>query len=86
MTSMNISLPDEMRLFVEQQVTNGGYSTASEYVRALIREAVRQEEKRKLETTLLQGLNSGTAVPLTDQQWNVIRQAVDKRLGGQEQQ
>jgi antitoxin ParD1/3/4 len=84
MTTMNISLPDEMRTFVEQQVACGGYSSASEYVRALIRDAVKQEERRKLESMLLQGLESGAAAPLDDKKWQAIRQAVNKRLTGRE--
>ena len=32
MTNMNISLPEPLKLFVEEQVSKGGYSTASEYV------------------------------------------------------
>jgi antitoxin ParD1/3/4 len=32
MTTINISLPEQMRLFVEEQVTAGGYSTTSEYI------------------------------------------------------
>lgn len=34
---MNISLPEPMRVFVEEQVKQKGYSTASEYIRTLAR-------------------------------------------------
>jgi len=37
MTTMNISLPDGMKSFVDQQVSARGYGTSSEYVRELIR-------------------------------------------------
>jgi antitoxin ParD1/3/4 len=30
MTTLNISLPDSMRAFIEEQIAQGGYSTASE--------------------------------------------------------
>ena len=40
--TMNISLPDEMRAFIEEQMTREGYASASEYVRDLIREAERR--------------------------------------------
>ena len=46
--SMNIALPDTMKEFVLQQVSEGGYSTASEYVRDLIR----ADQKRKAEIRL----------------------------------
>ena len=39
MTTMNISLPDSMRVFIEQKVAQNGYSTASEYIRQLVRDA-----------------------------------------------
>jgi antitoxin ParD1/3/4 len=58
MTSMNISLPEPLKLFVEEQVSKGGYSTASEYLRELIREAQRRTERREWEAKLLAGLQS----------------------------
>ena len=39
MTTMNISIPDEMKSFVETQMAQEGYASASEYLRSLIREA-----------------------------------------------
>jgi len=38
MTTVNISLPDSMRDFINEQVEKGGYSTTSEYIRHLIRQ------------------------------------------------
>ena len=37
MKSINISLPDAMRDYIEKQVADGGYSTISEYFRDLVR-------------------------------------------------
>ena len=39
MASLNISLPRAMKEFIASEVATGAYSTPSEYVRALIREA-----------------------------------------------
>lgn len=39
MTTMNISLLDEMKAFVESRMADEGYASASEYLRDLIREA-----------------------------------------------
>jgi antitoxin ParD1/3/4 len=33
MSTMNISLPDSLKDFVDEQVNQGGYGTSSEYVR-----------------------------------------------------
>ena len=38
MTTVNISVPDTMRDFINEQVAKGGYSTTSEYIRQLIRQ------------------------------------------------
>ena len=48
MTTMNISLPEEMKAFIDAQIAREGYATASEYLRALIREA--QKRQAKLDT------------------------------------
>jgi hypothetical protein len=39
METMNIALPDELKEYVRERIGNGGYSSVSEYVRELIRNA-----------------------------------------------
>ncbi|PZF82021.1 type II toxin-antitoxin system ParD family antitoxin [Jiangella anatolica] len=58
MTTMNISLPDALKAFVEQQVTERGYGTSSEYVRELIRRDLDRQELRRL---VLEGAESEPA-------------------------
>jgi antitoxin ParD1/3/4 len=53
MSAMNISLPEALKAFVDQQVTARGYGTSSEYVRELIR--------KDLELQKLKGLMLDTA-------------------------
>jgi antitoxin ParD1/3/4 len=65
MATLNISLPDAMRAFVDEEVKRGDYSTPSEFIRELIRAAQKRKAETKLETLLLDGLESGKAVPLT---------------------
>lgn len=55
MTTMNISLPDALKSFVDQRVTSAGYSTSSEYVRELIR---RDKDRVQLRNMLLEGADS----------------------------
>lgn len=69
MTTLNISLPDSMRAFINEQIAQGGYSTASEYIRDLIRQAQKQAAQEKLDNMLLEGLASGEPVEITDQWW-----------------
>lgn len=80
MTSINISLPESMKAYVEEQVARGGYSTASEYLRELIRQDQKRKAQERLETLLLEGLESGTATAMNSQDWEQIRQAVQKRV------
>jgi len=54
-TTMNISLPEALRDFVEEAVRSGGYSSVSEYVRELVRQA---KAERELEERLLAALES----------------------------
>jgi len=75
MTSMNISLPEPMKLFVEEQVSKGGYSTVSEYLRELIREAQRRTDRQDLEAKLLAGLQSPTS-EMTSDDWTALRERI----------
>ena len=81
MTTLNISLPDAMRAFIEEQTKSGDYSTASEYVRALIREDQRRKAEERIETLLLEGLESGDSAKMTRRDWEEVRTQVRQRLG-----
>ena len=56
MTTMNISLPDARKAFIEDRVAQEGYASVSEYFRDLIREAQRRKAKLELEAKLAEGL------------------------------
>jgi antitoxin ParD1/3/4 len=73
MNTMNISLPETLRDFVDQQVASGRYSSASEYVRELIREDEKRKAQERLEAMLLEGLNSD-ATEMKEGDWEEIRQ------------
>lgn len=55
---MNISLPESMKDFVDEQVDQRGYGTSSEYIRELIR---KDQERQKLRQFLLEGAASPPA-------------------------
>jgi len=69
MGTLNISLPEAMRSFIDQKVAEGGYSTASEYIRELVREDQKRQAQLRLETLLLEGLESGVPVEINDEWW-----------------
>ncbi|WEG07860.1 type II toxin-antitoxin system ParD family antitoxin [Microbacterium horticulturae] len=55
MTTMNISLPDELKEFVEAQVSERGYGTNSEFVRDLIR---REQSRARVRALVVEGMAS----------------------------
>ena len=64
MATMNISLPDPMRDWVESQSQEGTYANNSDYVRDLIRKDQLQARKLKaMQDAITTGINSGKARP-----------------------
>jgi antitoxin ParD1/3/4 len=70
---MNISLPDHMKSFIEQELNEGGYMTASEYFRHLVREEQRRRAQERFEALLLEGVQSGPGVPATPAFWESLQ-------------
>mgnify|MGYP003439860619 len=60
MSTMNISLPEALKTFVDEQVRQRGFGTSSEYVRELIR---RDQDRTHLRGLLLAGASSAPADP-----------------------
>ena len=55
MQTMNISLPEPLKKFVDHQITEGRYSSVSEYIRELIRDDEKRRAEGRLEALLLEG-------------------------------
>lgn len=72
MQTMNISLPDPLKKFVDGQVAAGRYSSVSEYMRELIREDEKRKAEERLESLLLEGLETAES-ELTRADWSDIR-------------
>lgn len=75
MSTMNISLPDSLRTFVDDQVRERGYGTSSEYVRELIR---RDLDRVQLRALLIAGAESPPGRPADATYFNQLRE----RIGG----
>jgi antitoxin ParD1/3/4 len=73
MSTMNISLPDTLKSFVDEQVGQRGYGTSSEYVRELIRKDHDQQHLRNL---LLKGASSKSAAPVNNAYFTALRERV----------
>jgi antitoxin ParD1/3/4 len=70
MATMNISLPEPLKQFVDAQVESGSFGTSSEYVRTLIRKEKDIETLREL---LLEGARSGSGKLIDDAYFDGLR-------------
>ena len=75
MSTMNISLPDTLKSFVDEQVSQRGYGTSSEYVRELIR---KDQDRLQLRELLLAGAASAPAAPADAAYFEGLRDRVRK--------
>lgn len=75
MTTMNISLPAELKAFVDSQV-EGRYGSSSEYVRELIR---REQDKQALRNKLLEGAASPLEGPADAAYFEGLRERIRER-------
>ncbi len=76
MATMNVSLPDLMKAWVEEQIKTGQYSNVSDYVRDLIRRDQEYLDKRE---TLIKALISGETSGVSERTVADIWQDVKKR-------
>lgn len=76
MGTMNISLPDALKSFVDDQVTSRGFGTSSEYVRELIR---RDQDRLHLRGLLLAGANSKPSAPANAAYFASLRERLKHR-------
>jgi len=79
MQTMNISLPDPMKQYVEEQVNRGSYSSASEYVRELVRADQKRRGKDAFELRLVESINSGESIAITPEMLDDARRRLRTR-------
>lgn len=70
---MNISLPETLKTFVDEQVSQRGYGNSSEYVRELIR---KDQDRLQLRGLLLVGASSSPAAPADARYFEGLRNRV----------
>lgn len=78
MATMNVSLPDPMKDWVEDQIKTGHYSNASDYVRDLIRRDQEYQEKRDV---LIKALEAGEKSGVSERTIKEIWRDVKARRG-----
>lgn len=79
MSMIEVTLPDSLREFVEEQAARLGSKTAADYIHDLIRKEQKRLALAKLEELLLEGLNSGPPIVVTDAYWEEIHRRYEER-------
>jgi antitoxin ParD1/3/4 len=83
MATMNISLPAQMKTWVEAQSEDGKYSNSSDYVRDLIRrEQVRREKIAKMQAKVDEGIASGISELSMEELFESAKAQTARRLDG----
>lgn len=77
MTTMNISLPETLKVFVDERVANAGYGTSSEYLRELIR---RDQDRVQLRSLILEGAKGQVTGEADAQYFSNLRNQANKKL------
>jgi len=82
MATMNVSLPDPMKNWVEAQTRSGRYSNASDYVRDLIRrDQERAGARDELQKLVTEGLKSGVSGQAMDDVLEAAREQAKTNRG-----
>jgi antitoxin ParD1/3/4 len=66
--TMNISLTDDLKAFVDSRIKTRGYSSASEYMRDLVRRDEERAKEERFKRLIQEGLDSGPGRP-----WDEVR-------------
>ncbi len=69
MKKLDISLPEQIQAFIDEQIAVGGYSNASEYIQHLLLQEQERIAKKRVEMLLVEGLKSGELIEATSQWW-----------------
>ncbi|MDN5925093.1 MAG: type II toxin-antitoxin system ParD family antitoxin [Xanthomonadales bacterium] len=80
MATMNISLPDPLKDFVDEEVRAGSFSSTSDYMRDLIRQRQRAKAEDALRRLIAEGLASGPASEVTPDTFDQMRKELHERI------
>jgi antitoxin ParD1/3/4 len=73
--TMNVSLPDTLKSFVDRRVAERGYGSHSEYVRDLVRKDELEAAKDQMRTLIAAGLNSPPGKPWSELRDDLLQRA-----------
>ena len=83
--TMNVSLPEPLKRYVDRKVASGVYGSASEFVREAIREKLQRDQelvdaRASLTAKLIEGLDSGKPIAYTDDYFKHKKRALVDRV------
>ena len=67
MAIVNIYLPDNVKEFIDERVKEGDFSSTNAYFRDLVRKDQKRRAQERLEALLLEGLDGGEPIEVTDE-------------------
>lgn len=79
MPDLNITLSDDSQAFVSEQIAQGPFASASDYIENLVEEAKRQAAREQLDALLLEGLDSGPAIEVTPDYWQRTKAELSRK-------
>lgn len=79
MATMNLTLPDDLRLFVETQAAQDGCASPDEFLVKLIRTEQRRRATEALDGKLKAALANGPVEPMTRDDWESLETEVWQR-------
>lgn len=81
MAQMNISIPDQLKAWVETRVAEGSFSSSSDYLRDLVRQDQREQERLDwLRAEIQAGIDSGVSEVDPFEQIEALRQRAQRDL------
>jgi len=82
MPSLNVSVPEDMIVFLDEQAAENGFSSAGDYLLSVVRDAQRRRSKQDLDAKLLEGLQ-GPGVVMTREDWDALEREALEGLAGE---
>jgi Arc/MetJ-type ribon-helix-helix transcriptional regulator len=74
MSTISVELPDHLQSYVNASAEQAGFASAGEYIVALV--AAASEKQGEIEHDLIVGIQSGSAQPWTENEWQAIRRRI----------
>lgn len=81
--TMNISIPEQMKTDIEEEVRTGKFASVSDFIRDLVRDYL---EDKRIENLVLEGLRDKNVSPLTKQDFKDMKSELEEYLKSKNKQ